>query len=177
MIIKNAIIKAKFHFSVNKSKGFTIIELVLVIVLMAVLSVTVAPKFFNSDGFQEYAYQAEVVTVLRAVQLKAMQQTDEGICHTIFISSKLLDISNLCGSPTAEEKENEEVLKGSRYIPQVLIADEDSIVFKTDNIASTEFSFDSLGKPINCSNPCEVIILGSETLTVLIESEGFIHGL
>lgn len=167
------------YSSFNHIKGFTVIELVLVIVLMGILSITVAPKLFNSGGFKEYSYQAEVVTVLRNVQLKAMQQTAEvdeagnDICHRVLIAQNKLSITSLCSDANNDQKAQEE----NRYLPEVLITDSNSVQFKTNDGVATDFSFDSLGKPINCSQPCEVIILGEDTLTVLIESEGFIHAL
>ena len=157
-----------------KGSGFTIIELVLVIVLMGILAVTVAPKMFNSDGFQEYAYQAEVITTLRNIQLKAMQQTDDNTCHTVFISKKLLSVTSLCSTASQNEIDNE---TNNQYVPQVLITETDSVEFKTSGSASTEFSFDSLGRPVNCSTSCEIILVGTETLIIKIESEGFIHAL
>ncbi len=157
----------------QKHHGFTIIELVLVIVLMGILSVTVAPKLFNSDGFQEYAYQAEVVNTLRNIQLKAMQQTDGNTCHVVNISAKELSITSLCGTPTETELEDE---KQAKFVPEVVIDSQDSISFQLTGV-STSFSFDSLGRPVNCLSPCQVILQGSETLTVQIESEGFVHAL
>jgi len=160
------------YFLINRNKGFTIIELVLVIVLMGILAVTVAPKMFNSSGFQEYAYQAEVVASLRNIQLKAMQQTDDSMpqadgsmCLSVTVTSKLLDISNLC-RPNSEP-----------HIIDVEIDESDSIIFQTTGNADTEFFFDSLGRPVSCFNPCQIILQGSETLRVQIESEGFIHAL
>ena len=164
----------KYSTLKTKGRGFTIIELVLVIVLMGILAVTVAPKMFNSDGFQEYAYQAEVITTLRNIQLKAMQQTDGNTCHTVTISKKLLSITSLCSTASQSEINNE---KNNQYVPQVLITETDSVEFKTSGSASTQFSFNSLGKPINCSNPCEIVLLGADTLIIKIESEGFIHAL
>ena len=178
MTPQNSINKIPLYCSFNSSKGFTIIELVVVIILMGILSVTVAPKFFNSNGFEEYAYQAEVVTVLRNAQLKAMQQTanvDEtgnDICHRVLISSNTLSITSLCSDASDEQKINE----ANRYIPEVFITG-DAVTFETTGGVSSEFSFDSLGRPINCSAPCEVIVIGEELLTVRIESEGFIHAL
>lgn len=80
------------------NRGFTIIELVLVIVLMGILSVTVAPKLFSSNGFDEYAYQAEIISVLRSAQLRAMQQTQSNNknCHTVTISDRQVGLHDDC---------------------------------------------------------------------------------
>ncbi len=39
----------------RSSGGFTLVELVLVIVLIGVLSVTVAPRFFSRSGYDQVA--------------------------------------------------------------------------------------------------------------------------
>lgn len=157
-----------------KNKGFTIIELVLVIILMGILAITVAPKMFNSTGFQEYAYQAEIVNTLRNVQLKAMQQTDDTTCHTVTIIAKLLVTSSLSCTATETQKKQE---KDDRFVPSVKIADSDNITFDMGSNTKIEFSFDSLGRPVDCVSPCEITLRGSEALIVRIESEGFIHAL
>jgi len=149
------------------SKGFTIIELVLVIVLMGILSVTVAPKFFGSNGFEEYAYQAEVIATLRSIQLRAMQQTSIGSneCHTVIITSKLLTVDDNCAA------NSENSLGETLNNLAVEVDSNHSVTF----IPDISFSFDSMGRPVSCSSPCEINFTGNDNLKVTIESEGFIH--
>lgn len=150
--------------------GFTIIELVLVIVVMGILAVTVAPKMFDSDGFEEYTYQAQLIATLQSVQLRAMQQT-EGYtdsvdygngCHTVVVSAKNVALSADC-------KLNAEQLN----VPGVEIDNSHDVSFSP----AFTFTFDAMGRPVSCTTACEILINGDANLTVKIESEGFIHAL
>jgi MSHA pilin protein MshC len=149
------------------SKGFTIIELVLVIVLLGILSVTVVPKLFGSNGFEEYAYQAEVIATLRSIQLRAMQQTNIGSdeCHTVIITSTLLTVDDNCAA-------NSENSVGDALNKLFVEIDSDhSVSFSPD----MSFSFDAMGRPLSCADDCIIILAGNDNLRVTIESEGFIH--
>lgn len=158
------------YLSKKVNKGFTIIELVLVIVLMGILAVTVAPKMFDSNGFDEYTYQAEIVSILRSAQLRAMQQTqtDNKNCHTVTVSSLQVGLDDNCGlvSKTAGEYNSTEL-----HVPRI-ISDGD-IIFSVNNTGNS-ITFDSLGRP-NCTSGCAITLSGSNALKVTVESEGFIH--
>lgn len=162
------------YFSRKESAGFTIIELVLVIVLMGILAVTVAPKMFDSTGFDEYTYQAEIISILRSAQLRAMQQTqeiDKG-CHTVMVSNTQVGLDDACGlvSITAGNYDPTEL-----HVPRV-ISDGD-ITFSANasgGSAINSIIFDSLGRP-NCTNGCAITLSGSNALKVTVESEGFVH--
>lgn len=66
----------KLATSVTKSsRGFTLIELLIVITILGILSATVLPKFLSSSDFSEYTYRSDVISKLRLIQTKAMQQT------------------------------------------------------------------------------------------------------
>ncbi len=157
----------------SKGAGFTLIELVIVIVILAILSVTVAPKFFSSNGFSEYAYRIDVIAKLRLIQTRAMQQANDN-CHQVMITStKLGKVKKKvgegeCSTPPefADQSEKRATL--------VEIDSNDNVTF---NPSGTVFSFDFMGRPQNCSNPCEIVITGEQALTVRIESEGYIHAL
>ena len=83
--------------------------MVLVIVLMGILAVSVAPKMFNSGGFEEYAYQAELVATLRNIQLRTMQQTENYVnnygdgCHTVVVTSNKVTVSSSCNINTKRQ--------------------------------------------------------------------------
>jgi MSHA pilin protein MshC len=160
-------IKALSGLVSQTNKGFTIIELVLVIVLLGILSVTVAPKIFNSSGFEDHAYQAEVIATLRSIQLRAMQQTSFGVneCHTVIVTSKQLTVDDGCVANSSNST-------GSALNKlSVNIDSNHDITFSPE----TTFSFDPMGRPVSCASPCEINLVGSSNLKVSIESEGFIH--
>ncbi|MDH3547030.1 MAG: GspH/FimT family pseudopilin [Gammaproteobacteria bacterium] len=52
--------------------GFTVIELILVIVIIAILGAIAGPRFFNNSTFDERAYYDELVTSLRYAQKVAV---------------------------------------------------------------------------------------------------------
>ncbi|WP_310650128.1 MULTISPECIES: prepilin-type N-terminal cleavage/methylation domain-containing protein [unclassified Colwellia] len=152
--------------SLNKSlsQGFTLIELIIVIIILGILSVTVAPKFFTAKGFSEYGYRTDVIAKLRLIQLKAMQQTqaDNSECHRVLLTTTKLGTPDVCAS--SEDNAT-----------KVQIADQDKVTFSS-NITNNSFLFDSMGRP-SCTAPCQITITGEQTISVQIESEGYIHAL
>jgi len=158
--------------SVNKhyrSQGFTLIELIIVIIILGILSVTVAPKFFTAKGFSEYAYRTDIIAKLRLIQTKAMQQTNSGYCHSVLVTTTKLGTPDNCGpSPSFASPWQESASK-------LQIDGNDSITFAT-NFAGNSFSFDSMGRP-TCASPCIITINGEQSISVQIESEGYIHAL
>jgi MSHA pilin protein MshC len=150
----------------KRNAGFTLIELVIVIIILGILSATVAPKFFSSNGFSEYAYRADVIAKLRLIQTRAMQQVNDD-CHKIKITASQLGKAT-CDTPSefVDQKEQRATL--------VEIDNKDNVTFAP---ATLEFSFDHMGRPENCNNPCKITITGEQALEIMIESEGYIHGL
>ena len=74
-------------FNDKNEYGFTLIELIVVIILISIMAVTVLPKFFTSNGFEEFTYRDELITKLRAIQLRSMQQTTDSICKIIQVET------------------------------------------------------------------------------------------
>ena len=55
-----------------KKSGFTLIELVIVIILLGILAATAIPKFIGKDGFEGQAYRDQLLQLLKTVQQQAM---------------------------------------------------------------------------------------------------------
>jgi MSHA pilin protein MshC len=165
-----------FHLSLIKSRGFTLIELLVTIIILGILSVTVVPRIFTSSGFEAYAYRTELISTLRNIQLRAMQQTnDTPTCRQVKISSdkKTLgllrtDTANLDNCET-----NQWFDTTAGETTSVKVDDDHSVTFSYSDTGV--FSFDQMGRPIDCATPCEIYIEGEETLTITIEEEGYIH--
>ena len=68
-------------------QGFTLVEAVITIVLVAILAVSVIPSFDGSKSYEPYTYRDQIIASLRFNQLKAMQQTSGIHCHQLLLTS------------------------------------------------------------------------------------------
>ncbi|MDP4537761.1 type II secretion system protein [Alkalimonas collagenimarina] len=141
-------------------KGFTLIELVVVMVLLGILAVTLLPRFFTSSGTAEYGYRDQALAIMRLVQLQAMQCTDStsGLCPP----QQLQIASNRLGSSSA-------CINDARHL---CIAARDPVVLAA---SFSTLSFDSMGRPLGCGGACTLQVQGSVSLGICIESEGYIR--
>lgn len=55
-------------------RGFTLIELIMVIVIMGVLAAFAAPRIFNTDDFTQRGFHDETMSLLRYAQKTAIAQ-------------------------------------------------------------------------------------------------------
>jgi prepilin-type N-terminal cleavage/methylation domain len=69
----------------TKYRGFTLIELILVIVLLGVLAVTVAPRFFSASGYDQIAARDQLIQMLRQAQLQSMNNSAE--CQVVHFNN------------------------------------------------------------------------------------------
>lgn len=58
-----------------RDKGFTLVELITVIIILGILAVYAAPRFFTTGDTDLVAAQVSLATMLRAQQQRAMQDT------------------------------------------------------------------------------------------------------
>ncbi len=81
----------------HKLSGFTLVELIIVIILLAILSVYAASRYIGLGSFSALAIQDSVISIARQVQLDGMQSS-----VTVPNDSFTLQISKDCfGSKSA----------------------------------------------------------------------------
>lgn len=70
----NSLIMCRFTLRLKTDAGFTLIELIMVIVVIGILSVTALPKFIDSSVFQARGFADQVLATLRYAQKSAIAQ-------------------------------------------------------------------------------------------------------
>lgn len=176
-------------------KGYSLIELVLVLILLGIVSVSVLPKFFDKSGFAENAYQARLVSALRTMQERAMQDTRNtsngtgtitNFCYQIGI---FRDADSAFGPSTmnfVDTSDANQLLSCTRFIdddPELEYMTATNNDMLTDDVQVTagpdQIAFSSMGCPIvggiACASSVQVDITGLHTRSVCVESQGYIH--
>jgi len=161
-----------------KSNGFTLIELVVVILLLSVLSVSVVPRLSGTSDYTVITQRDQIISLLRVVQQRAMQNTqDSNTCHRIRFTSNTVglsaqDTNGACDSGIADV---------SNSTLDYLTVTELESYTRTNSAGATitYLDFDDLGRPSldasegSCATAGCRIDLGD--VQVCIESEGYIH--
>lgn len=163
----------------KNNKGFTLIELTLVIIIVAIMSSVFFPRFIGDSGFEENAYRTETISSLRAIQQIAMQNTATGQCRQVLITDKKLGQPDGClgdEPPTFSDGWPDNRNKNTS-----VIISHNAVNYKV-GASGLYFTFDTLGRPVLplCERypcPIDIIIQGNKALTIRIEAEGYIHGL
>jgi MSHA pilin protein MshC len=137
--------------------GFTLIELIVVLILIGVLAVSLVPRFFTASGTSEYVYRDEALNLLRRVQMQAMQCTNCTSPTVTVSASSILAGGNSCASDSSLA---------------LCPAANDNISFSANY---SPISFTSLGQPVGCVGQCQLTIQGSSALRLCIETEGYVH--
>lgn len=146
------------------SRAFTLIELIAVILLMSILAVTVAPKFFGSSSIAHTAVRDQLVSLLRLSQLRAMNQLDT--CNRVMITSDFMVI---------EDNVKEQGCGVQAPIDTRILLDDVSI--NVDSGATTYPFFIEFNEVGISDCVCTLNIVGDETVQLKIESQGYIHAL
>lgn len=165
----------------NRHQGFTLIEVIVVIILIGILAVNILPKFSGTDSFEAYTFRTSLISALRLTQQRAMQQTNSTFCHQIVLNDERYGIPNRTdctvtdlSSLTEENRDKTGMIVDERY----------NVTFQINGVSNpSTISFDNMGRPLagelgGCAGGCIINVTSAvETVQIKIESEGYIHGL
>ena len=169
---------------VSPMKGFTLVELIIVLVVVGILAVGASPLFIGSAGTESLVLRERTLSILRNSQLKAMQNTSL-VCTAVVLQPNSLGqaTSTNCGVATSTFSLDPDDARQ--------IADFQGKTFTVTNSTNTnvalptEIEFDSLGRPrdesgLVCSGaqPCRFTFTETSgaSQSVCINREGYIYG-
>ncbi len=146
-----------------KQKGFTLVELVMLIVILSILSATALPKFFSKNSFAERAFFDDTLNAVRYAQKLAVA-TGCGVQMSISSNSYTITRQGASGSASCPS--------GSTYslaVPHPSSGDNsysgaESDVSLTSSVPS--FIFDALG----AASTDTTLTVGSKTINVVAET-------
>lgn len=153
----------------GRQRGFTLIELIMVIVMLGVLAVFAAPRIFNSGDFYARGFHDETLGLLRYAQKAAVAQRHT-VCVTFTSTEASLTMATAastfnCATATA--------LTGPKGASTITARPGVSY-----SPTPTNFNFDGLGQPITSTGAAmakQTIQIGNAADVIVETSTGYVH--
>lgn len=156
---------------IKPNRGFTLVELIVVILLLAIISATAVSRISGRENYELYALQEQVSSVVRQVQLNRMQSNmDMSVSGAE--SLRLVAANNCIGSQSACSN-----LSETRS--DVIASDDYSFSSVPSSNYSSPIEFNLLGNPENTASSGVQITISSNNSSdrawVCINSQGFVY--
>ncbi|GHG67795.1 hypothetical protein GCM10010919_16770 [Alishewanella longhuensis] len=147
----------------RQPQGFSLVELIVVIIILGVLAISLVPRFFSLSGSSEYLVREQAIALLRRAQQQAMHCTaSTGICpeNALTIAMDRIGVTNGC-------------INDARH----LCISDGTVSLRLIPAGLSSLSFDSWGRPLQCTgqNGCQLQVQGQSSLPICIEQQGYIH--
>ena len=160
--------------SLMGQKGFTLIELVLVLIIIGILAVFVAPRFMDRQTFDRRGFHDQSLAILRYAQKSAIAQR-RNVCVAFGTASISLTIANAAGVSVACTAPNTTELRGPNGESPYSISAPTGIYFtNTDDVAATpiNFAFDALGQ----ASVGQTFRISGFSENIIVEQDtGYVH--
>lgn len=146
-----------------RNSGFTLVELIIVMVIIGVIAVAAIPRFWDRDVFNSRGFYDETLSALRYAQKTAIAQR-RNVCAAFAANSVTLTIASANGGAAACDTP----LAGPTGAAPFTVSG-GSINYSA---LPADFRFDALGRP---SVGQTINVVGS-TLNIIVTPEtGYVH--
>lgn len=162
----------------NLERGFTLVELITVMIVVGILAAVAAPRFFASNVFQSRGFADQVQASLRYAQKTAIAQR-RNVCVAVNAGDITLTIANASGAASACNANLASPAGQPSTCPSAtykICTPSAAIVLSP----AQSFIFDALGKPYDVlgtpSATQKSIAITGATNNVVVEAEtGYVH--
>ena len=148
----------------DNQRGFTLVELVMVIVITGILAAVVAPRFFDANIFKSRGFADQVQATLRYAQKEAIAQ-HRLVCVALASASVTLKIGSTSAAVTCT--------------PSLPLPTGGNSITAPSGVTLTSytfanFTFDALGRPDFATN--QTITVSNAPNNIVVEAEtGYVH--
>lgn len=165
------------------ARGFTLIELIIVIVLLGVLAVVAAPRFFNNSDFYARGFHDETMALLRYAQKTAVAQR-RTVCVTFAVAA--VSTASLRTASAAAVPVCDADLMGPRGDTPGTVRSRSGIIYSPTPATPTPLpnppavSFDGLGQPLDVdglptTTARTITVIGSGKVITIEPVTGYVH--
>ena len=147
----------------TRDGGFTLIELIMVMVIIGILAVSILPRFADQSIFEARGFHDETISLLRYAQKSAIAQR-RTVCVAFTSATATLSITSAAGSSTCGTN-----LTGPKGTTPYIVTANPGINYASVPI---DFNFNALGRP----STSQTLQVSGITPTITIEAEtGYVH--
>ncbi|MHB1077124.1 pilus assembly FimT family protein [Thiobacillus sp.] len=146
----------------GSSRGFTMVELILVIIIAGVLAGVAVPRMLGRTGFDTRGFADQLAATVRFAQKLAVAQHTDVYVRLTASDAMLCYVDATCATlapgPGGEKPYTVSVPSGVAISP------------------ATTLHFDAGGRPVNLAARLDIQVNGSGTHHVFVEQEtGYVH--
>lgn len=159
----------RFPIVSYRSRGFTIIELVVVMIMIGILAVTVLPRFAGKHGFEERGFRDQVAAGLRYAQKSAIAARRN--VRVDFSAAEVQFWIRNCANGASCSPEFVAL-----NLPASNLAKVTAAAVRSNDLASFPPSlvFEPSGRP--AAGRAEISVTGLPGLPIIVEAEtGYVH--
>ncbi|WP_318475752.1 type II secretion system protein [Photobacterium leiognathi] len=152
----------------KQQQGFTLVELIMVIVIIGIISATAAARFSGRSEFDAQLTRDQAISVIRQIQISAMQ----GHGQPLQVTNSCLGV---CASAVTESDDSLREAQTNTTFALTKAEPPASILYF--NLLGQPTSGSASSAALVCTNGCTITITAKnkQTASICINSQGYVY--